>query len=185
MPRPSSKAPRASFRWTAIPPTSARPSRTAREPAPARLLLGVVRRKLREVYDQDKSEIATEGLAHIAQLYRIEAETRGCSAAKRPAQRQALSAQLVEDFGRWLAYIARHWDHLLIFLTDGSVEIDSNPSENCTRPLALNLKSTLFVGHDEGGWTWSRIASLIETANMNGLDPFTFLKATLEAIACG
>ncbi len=63
-----------------------------------------VRRKLREVFDHDKSEIAAEGLALIAQLYRIEAESRGRSAEERLAQRQALSAPLVADFGRWLTH---------------------------------------------------------------------------------
>ena len=28
-------------------------------------------------------------------------------------------------------------------------------------------------------------ASLIETAKINGIEPFAYLKATLEAIACG
>ncbi|MDF1710501.1 MAG: transposase domain-containing protein, partial [Paracoccaceae bacterium] len=30
-----------------------------------------------------------------------------------------------------------------------------------------------------------RIASLIETAKINGVEPFAYLKATLEAIAAG
>ncbi|SHM71550.1 IS66 C-terminal element, partial [Roseovarius pacificus] len=32
---------------------------------------------------------------------------------------------------------------------------------------------------------WGRIASLIETAKINGVEPFAYLKATLEAIAAG
>ena len=32
---------------------------------------------------------------------------------------------------------------------------------------------------------WGRIASLIETAKINGIEPFAYLKATLEAIARG
>ena len=61
----------------------------------------------------------------------------------------------------------------------------SNPVENTIRPLALNRKNALFAGHDEGAAAWARIASLIETAKMNGLDPHAYLKATLEAIAAG
>lgn len=41
----------------------------------------------------------------------------------------------------------------------------------------------MFAGHDEGGRTWGRIASLIETAKINNVEPFAYLKATLEAIA--
>jgi transposase len=43
----------------------------------------------------------------------------------------------------------------------------------------------LFAGHDEGGRNWGIIASLIETAKVNGVEPFAYLKATLEAIANG
>ena len=53
------------------------------------------------------------------------------------------------------------------------------------RPIALNCKNSLFAGHDEGGRAWGRIASLIETAKVNGVEPFAYLKATLEAIANG
>ena len=45
------------------------------------------------------------------------------------------------------------------------------------------LGSTLLAGHDEGGAAWGRIASLIETCKINGVEPFAYLKATLTAIA--
>jgi hypothetical protein len=43
----------------------------------------------------------------------------------------------------------------------------------------------LFAGHDEGGRILARIASLIETCKLNGIEPYAYLKATLEAIAAG
>ena len=43
----------------------------------------------------------------------------------------------------------------------------------------------VFADHDEGGKTWGRIASLIETAKINDVEPFAYLKATLEVIARG
>jgi glucose-6-phosphate 1-dehydrogenase len=43
----------------------------------------------------------------------------------------------------------------------------------------------LFAGHDEVAWAWGRIASLIATAKVNNVEPFAYLKATLEAIAAG
>ena len=33
--------------------------------------------------------------------------------------------------------------------------------------------------------TWARIASLIETCKLNNVEPYAYLKATLEAIAAG
>ncbi len=63
--------------------------------------------------------------------------------------------------------------------------MDSNVVENTIRPLALNRKNALFAGHDEGAADWARIATLIGTAKMNGVNPHAYLKATLEAIAAG
>ena len=160
------------------------------------------RRKLKEVFHRDGSEIAAEGLHRIAELYRIEAEIRGMGPGQRLSARQARSAPLVAEFGVWLqaqrtrvstksrlgeklTYIHRQWAGLQTFLSDGRVQIDSNAIENLIRPIALTRKNALFAGHDEGGRTWARIASLIATAKINGVEPFAYLKATLEAIATG
>ncbi len=160
------------------------------------------RRKLCEIQDSHRSAVAAEGLRRIAEMYAIEKEIRGEPPEVRLAERQARSAPLVEDFGVWLrqqrarvspksrlgeklAYIGNHWDGLQVFLTDGRVEMDNNVVENAIRPLALNRKNALFAGHDEGAAAGARIATLIETAKMNGVNPHAYLKATLEAIANG
>lgn len=98
-------------------------------------------------------------------------------------QRACVSAK--SRLGEALAYIARYWDGLRVFLQDGRVELDSKAVENRIRPLALTRKNALFAGHDEGAATWGRIATLIETAKVNGVEPYAYLKATLEAIAAG
>ena len=87
--------------------------------------------------------------------------------------------------GEKLCYIPRHWDGLLIFLTDGRVEMDTNPVENTIRPITLNRKNALFAGHDEGVRTWARIASLMETCKLNSIDPYAYLRATIEAVTNG
>jgi transposase len=160
------------------------------------------RRKLKEAFEASGSPIAEEGLKRVAELYRIEATIRGRTPEARLAARRSESAPLVADFGRWLgekrarvsaksrlgeklAYIANHWDGLNLFLEDGRVEMDSNAVENRIRPIALTRKNALFAGHDEGARAWARLASLIETARVNGVDPFAYIKATLEALAAG
>ncbi len=132
----------------------------------------------------------------------IEAEIRASTPERRIAERQARSVPLVQAFGdslrqqrarvspksrlgEKLAYIARHWDGLRLFLADGRVEMDSNSVENLARPIALSRKNALFAGHDEGAAAWGRIASLIETAKLNRVVHYAWLKATLEAIATG
>ncbi|QPZ93404.1 IS66 family transposase [Thioclava electrotropha] len=180
-----------------------RPTRKGGDPVRVAHCWAHARRKLKEVFDRDGSEIAAEGLRRIAEFYKIEADIRGTAPGQRLSARQARTAPLVTEFGEWLqqqrlrisaksrlgrsslTYIHRHWDGLQTFLHDGRVEIDSNSVENLIRPIALNRKNALFAGHDEGGRAWGRIASLIETAKINGVEPFAYLKATLEAIAAG
>ena len=80
--------------------------------------------------------------------------------------------------GEASAYIAKYWDGLKLFLTDGQIEIDSNSVERTIRPIALNRKNALFAGHDAGAENWATITSLIETCKLNAVDPFAYLTGT-------
>ena len=179
-----------------------KPSRRGGTPIRVAHCWAHARRKLKEVFDRDGSEIAAEGLRRIAEIYVVEADIRGISPGQRLSARQTRSAPLVAAFGDWLQaqrrkisarsrlgeklnYIHNHWDGLRTFLADGRVEIDNNRVENLIRPITLNRKNALFAGHDEGGIAWGRIASLIETCKINRVEPFAYLKATLTAIANG
>ena len=161
------------------------------------------RRGLETVFDSNSSPIAKAGLDCIAQLYRIEDRVRGEEPATRQFVQWTESAPRVNAFGVWLdeqrsrvsprsrlgeklTYIANQWDVWLVFLYDGRVEMDSNFVENRIRPIKLTAKkNALFAGHDEGARSWGRIASLIETCKMNGVEPYAWLKTTLEKIATG
>jgi transposase len=148
------------------------------------------------------SPIAEAILARIAALYAIEAEIRGKEASIRQSVRAEHSRPLVveleeflraqaarlsgrSDMGKAVAYLLNHWAGLTLFLDDGRVEMDTNLVENQIRPLTLTRKNALFAGHDEGGRSWSRLASLIATCKLNSIDPYAWMKATLEAIADG
>jgi transposase len=87
--------------------------------------------------------------------------------------------------GEALKYIAKYWDGLNLFLTDGRIEMDNNTVERTIRPIALNRKNALFAGHDAGAENWGVIASLIETCKLNGIEPHAYLTATLTAIVNG
>jgi transposase len=124
------------------------------------------------------------------------------SAGERLVARREHAVARVNAFGDWvesrrvrvskksplgeaLSYIFKLWTGLNVYLADGRVEIDSNCVERAIRPIALNRKNALFAGHDAGGENWGIIASLIETAKLNNLEPFAYLRSTLEAIAAG
>ena len=58
----------------------------------------------------------------------------------------------------------------------------SNFVENRIRPLKLTAKNALFAGHDEGAAAWARIASLIETCKMNGVEPHASSKVPVWTV---
>lgn len=155
-----------------------------------------------EITRNGSAPIAEDGVKRIGELYRIEAELRGLHPDARLAGWQERSAPLVAEMQTWLAlhrarvatksplgealaYIAKYWDSLKLFLTDGRIEIDNNTVERTIRPIALNRKNALFAGHDTGAENWATIASLIETCKLNAVDPLAYLTATLIAIVNG
>ena len=82
-------------------------------------------------------------------------------------------------------YTLGHWDGLNMFLTDGRVEVDTNTVERSMRPIALGRKNSLFSGSEGGAESWAILASLLNTAKLNGLDPQTYLCDVLERIVSG
>lgn len=180
----------------------ARPERTGGAPLTLAHCWAHGRREIIKATPKAGSPVADEVLTRIAALYRIEAEIRGKDADTRRHERQQRSRPLVEELGTFLraqaerlspksamggavAYFLNHWRGLCVFLDDGRVEMDTNAVENTIRPLALSRKNALFAGHDEGGRSWARIASLIGTCKLNGVEPFAYMTFLLEALAAG
>ena len=175
--------------------------------APGRVGVGIqlaycwahARRKLIEITRAGTAPIAEEGVRLIGELYAIEAEIRGLGPEQRLAARQEQSGPAVARIKAWLdlhrarvsakaplgealSYIAKYWPGLVLFLTDGRIELDNNTVERTIRPIALNRKNALFAGHDAGAENWAVIASLIETCKLNAVDPYAWLATTLHAI---
>jgi transposase len=160
------------------------------------------RRKFYEIAEASGSPIATEALARIAALYRIEAEIRGRSADVRKAERQARSRPIIEAMKPWLErelnripgrgklaeairYALSRWDALCRFLDDGRVELDTNPVERAIRPVALGRKNHLFAGSDGGGARWATVSSLIESCKLNGVEPYAYLSDVFRRMVNG
>jgi hypothetical protein len=100
-----------------------------------------------------------------------------------PTSRAQVSAK--SPTGQALKYIAKYWDGLILFLTDGRIEMDNNPVERTIRPIALQRKNALFAGHDAGAQNWAMLASLIETCKLNTIEPHSYLTGILTAIVNG
>lgn len=164
--------------------------------------LAHARRKFVEVYKTTKSPFAHEVIERFQAVYAIEAEIRGSSAEQRLATRcsmsaplmAALKARLSEMVGQLFSqsklteainYALNHWDGLTLFLRDGRVEVDSNTVERSMRPIAMGRRNSLFSGSEGGAESWAILASIINTAKLNDLDPHTYLADVLERIVSG
>jgi transposase len=157
------------------------------------------RREFFKIAEAGDAPIATEALARIAALYEVECRIRGRSAEERRTTRQMESAPLVDALKSFLdrqlarvsgkseiagliRYGLRHWAGLTRFLEDGRIELDTNSVERSMRPQALTRKNALFAGHDDGAENWAVIASLIETAKLNRIDPQAWLADVISRL---
>ncbi len=78
-------------------------------------------------------------------------------------------------------YALARWDALCRFLEDGRSKFDNTPVERAIRPVALGRKNHLFAGSD-GGKRWAMIASLIETARLNGVETYAYPRDVFEGM---
>ncbi len=69
------------------------------------------------------------------------------------------------------------------YLGDGRLELDNNICERSIRPVAPGRKNCLFPGSVGGGEAAAIAYALIETAEMNNVDPEAWLTWVLERIA--
>ena len=152
---------------------------------------------LHEIAKADGSPIAGEAVRRIAELYAIEARIRGNTSEERLAVRQAMAQPLIMELRQWLEaqlpripqrgklaeairYALTRWSGLSRFLDDGRVELDTNPVERAIRPIALGRKNHLFAGSDRGAKRWATVCSLVETAKLNKVEPYSYLTDMLQ-----
>jgi hypothetical protein len=62
------------------------------------------------------------------------------------------------------------------------VPIDNNWIENQIRPIAIGRKNWLFAGSLRAGKRAAAIMSLIQSARLNGHEPFAYLKDVLTRL---
>ncbi len=53
------------------------------------------------------------------------------------------------------------------------------------RPIALGRKNHLFAGSDGGARTWATIASVIQSAKLNDVEPYAYFRDILERMVHG
>ena len=83
---------------------------------------------------------------------------------------------------RAIDYSLKRWPAILRYVESGQLPIDNNPIENAIRPICLGRRNWLFVGSERAGQRAAAIQSLLATASLNGLEPYAWLRGTLEKI---
>jgi transposase len=159
------------------------------------------RRKFHDLYANNRSQIAQEALKYYQALYDVErkAKEQELDAPARVALRQVEAAPETEKLHAWLTkrlvevapksatakaikYSLKRWTALTRYLNDGELPIDNNWLENRIRPIALGRASWLFAGSDRAGRRAAVVMTLIQTARLHGLDPYTYLRDVLERL---
>jgi transposase len=157
------------------------------------------RRKFFDLHVSSQSQIAGQACAYISQLYDVEREVKNLKPEERLQVRQARSKPLAEAFHAWmllhrqkitdgsatakaLDYSLKRWGALTQFLDDGQLPIDNNWIENQIRPIAIGRSNWMFAGSLRAGQRAAAVMSLIQSAKLNGHDPYAYLKDVLTRL---
>jgi len=136
---------------------------------------------------------AGKALQYIRDLYAIEsnAQQKGLGPDQIQEERQRKSKPILNEFKEWLAdigpnippktllgkafvYTQSQWHRLTKYLEDGNISMDNNLAENAIRPFVVGRKNWLFADTVEGAKASAALYSLVETAKVNGLEPYRY-----------
>lgn len=157
------------------------------------------RRKFFDLHVSSQSAVAAQALAYIGELYEVERAAKGVGLEERSRLRQTKSKPLVEAMHAWMVlmrqkvtdstataraldYSLKRWVALARFVDEPQLPIDNNHIENQIRPIALGKKNWLFAGSLRAGQRAAAVMSLIQSARMNGHDPYAYLKDVLTRL---
>lgn len=159
-----------------------------------------IRRKFEQALDNDQA-LATYFLEQVQTLYALEREAteQGLSPEARQKLRQARALPIMQTLKGWLTeraaevlpksglgkavgYALRHWEQMMHYAEGGHWQIDNNLVENKIRPVALGRKNYLFAGSHEAAQQAAMIYSFFGTCKAHEVEPYQWLKQTLESI---
>ena len=159
------------------------------------------RRKFFEAKNNNPA-VAQYALEQIGLLYAIErkAKEQQLTADEIFELRQAEAVPILESLGKWmketylislpkstigkaLGYNIKRWPELMIYASDGKLNIDNNPVENSIRPVAIGRKNYLFAGSHEAAERSAMLYSFLGTCKLNSINPFIWLQDVLRRIS--
>lgn len=178
---------------------------TKKESAPVRAgCMAHARRKFHRAYEQGDLRAAAP-LMLYKKLYQVErqATLERVDPTERRRRRQEQSVPLMSSLfeqiealscvavpksplGQACTYALRQWPTLWVYLSDGALGIDNNPTERTLRPIAVGRKNWLFAGSDEGAERLAVLYTLVTSSKLAGLlDPWAYLRDVLQKLSRG
>ena len=138
-------------------------------------------------------------MRRFERLFRIERHVAALSPERRHEVRQALTSKRWDAMHEWLQgersrvadgsatarainYSLVRWPALSGFLHDANVAFSNNHLENQIRPWAVGRKGWLFAGSELAGQRAAMVMSLVQSAKLNGHDPWVYLRDVLERL---
>lgn len=79
-------------------------------------------------------------------------------------------------------YNLKRWAELTRFVGDSDVPISTNWVEDQIRPIAIERSNWLFAGNLRAGQRAVVAMSLLQSARINGHDPYAYFKNVLERL---
>ena len=79
-------------------------------------------------------------------------------------------------------YSIKRWGALTHFVDYGKLPIDNNWAENQIGPIAIGRKNWLFAGSLPAGQRTAAVMSPIQSARLNGRNPYAYLKGVLQRL---
>ena len=84
--------------------------------------------------------------------------------------------------GKAVNYLASNWTRLERYVEAGFLPIDNNAAERAIKPFVIGRKAWLFSDTPKGAAGSAQLYSLVETAKINGQEPYTWLRYVLERL---
>ena len=84
--------------------------------------------------------------------------------------------------GKAIYYSQNQWPKLIHYLDDGRLNIDNNRAERAVKPFVIGRKAWLFANTRTGATAGATLYSMVETAKINGLEPYKYLTGLFEQL---
>ena len=99
---------------------------------------------------------------------------------KKWLDKKALNIRPTSDLGKAVKYTLNQWDKIINYLDCPYLTPDNNAAERTVKPFVMGRKNWMFAGSTDGADAMCFFYSLIETAKLNGLNPYAYLKWLFE-----